>query len=272
MTASPLTHVIGANPAFNAETLWSAALDQAWKLPRNRSSLVSPGERLQHLKESMDGELVSFHKNLVVQPQPSADDRWKRWQIGIPVTLFPKRDHGFARVECVVEFASEDGDSFRVTETLPKGNSRVLAEASLGGEIQVEASGKAGLPKVLPEGTPLASASARIYGGVKSDLHYSLSRAVVISEIVGGTGARWRLDNSSEPEKVGTESHQFGIILETRGVPRISGAGYLKAYSEVQWLTSTVGALLSNLSDGFRRFIHAGAPSEAYGEWPTMLE
>jgi len=262
--------VISANPAFNAETLWNAAIDQAWKLPRNRSSLVSPGERLQHLKESMDGELVSFHKNLIVQPQPGADDRWKRWHVGIPVTLFPKRDHGFARVECVVELAGEDG-SFRVIEAMPKGSSRGFAEASIGGEIQVEASGKAGLPKTMPEGTPLAAASAKIYGSAKSNLRYSFSRAVVISEVVGGTGARWRLDNSSEPEMVGTESHQFGITLETQGAPRISGAGYLKAYSEVQWLTSTVGALLSNLSDGFRRFIGAGAPSEAYGEWSAIL-
>jgi hypothetical protein len=59
--------------------------------------------------------------------------------------------------------------------------------------------------------------------------------------------------------------------VETEGSPVLNAAAYVKAYSEVQWLTSAAENLLKNLGQAFRKFIASGAPAEAYGEWGDIL-
>jgi len=230
------------------------------------------GSVMAALRTRLAGEVVAFHKDLRLTPQPAEHASLRRWQIGIPLTLFPKRNQGFTRVECAMEFAAPNGGVFRVIDAVPVDRSEAVAEAAMGAELQVEASGKAGIP--IPLGVAdrtVAAASAKVYGRAKTDFKYSVRRAVVTSEVTRGTGALWRLENPSNDEQLAAESHQLSVVVETESGVRLDGAGYLKAYSEVQWLTSALGDLLENLSAAFRKFVAAGAPAEAYGEWADIL-
>jgi hypothetical protein len=273
-TFSPaLRAVTRAHPAFNRSELWMDALRDAGRMPDFRSGTdETAGSVIAALRSRLAGEIVAFHKLLIVTPQPSTTPSMRRWQIAIPLTLFPKRDQGFTRVECAVEFAAPQGGTFRVIDAVPVDRAETVAEAGMGAELQVEASGKAGVPIPLGVGDrTVASASAKVYGHAKSDFKYSVRRAVVTSEVTRGTGAAWRLENPSDRERLAAESHQLAAIVETEGDVRLDAAGYVKAYSEVQWLTSALGDLLANLSAAFRKFIASGAPAEAFGEWSDLL-
>ena len=271
---SPALRVLAsAHPAFDSSSLWKSAIEYAYAMPRHRSAGDdSPGRLLETLKARLEGEVVAFHKSLVVTAQASDASNRARWQIGLPLTLFPKRDEGFTRVECAMELSANRGAFFRVVDALPIDRAETMAEVGMGAELQVEASGKAGAPILLGPGTQtVATASAKVYGHAKSDLRYSLRRATVTSEVTRGTGAAWRLESAGDCERMTAEGHQLTLIVETEGTPVLNAAAYVKAYSEVQWLTSAAGNLIKNLGQVFRKFVAAGAPAEAYGEWEDIL-
>jgi hypothetical protein len=113
------------------------------------------------------------------------------------------------------------------------------------------------------------SAGHRQY--LKVDLHYTVRRATVTCEVLNGTGALWRMENPSRPDELSAESHQLALILEAPPGCTLNAAGYFKARSEVQWLSSSVGRLFENLGDAFRKFFNDGAPVEAFGEWHDII-
>jgi hypothetical protein len=261
------------HPPINSSALWLDALREANSIAEFRSGDgESAGSVMAKLRSRLAGEIVAFHKLLIATPQKNGDGDQHRWQVAFPLTLFPKRNQGFSRIDCAVEFAAPDGGVFRIVEALPFDRSETVAEAGMGAELQVDANGKAGLPISLglSERT-VASASAKVYGQAKTDFHYTIRRAAVTSEVTHGTGAAWRLENPSNNEQLAAEGHQLSVIVETEGEVRLDVAGYVKAYSEVQWLTSAVGDLLHNLSESVQKFLRSGAPAEAYGEWHDVL-
>jgi hypothetical protein len=163
---SPALRVLtSAHPPFDAASLWKGAIDYAYAMPRHRAAgQESPGRLLETLKARLEGEVVAFHRSLVVTPQTSDSESRRRWQIEIPLTLFPKRDEGFTRVECAIELVAERGIFFRVVDALPIDRAETMAEVGIGAELQVDASGKAGAPILLGPGTQtVASASAKVY-------------------------------------------------------------------------------------------------------------
>lgn len=263
----------------DSQRLLDEAVDAAWHQRPSRAGGPPPGEVMAAFRERIQGELVSFHRHLPVRPYDGPDvtpsPGASLWRVDIPVTLFPKRDMGFARVECIVDFRAEDDtwDAFRVVKLLPEARTRVMARAELGGELQFDASARVGLSMRLPPTMLADQVGARLYAtGQVGPFVYEAARDCVLAEVVEGTSGRWRLDDTSETRKVGAESHQLAAILEVReGAPPIDAAGYLQAYSDVHKLTQTLGSFWMNLKAGLRDFFKKGLPVEAYGEWKDVL-
>jgi hypothetical protein len=275
-----LKDLISRHPPTDTERLWDEITEAAWKLPKARGEAELPGERVAKLRERLRGELVAFHKRLLLAPYTrgdvTCDPGCTPWQVNIPLTLFPKRDQGFSRMECLVEFSTADGstDAFRVLKLFPEERSIVQAHAELGASLQVDAGARAGIK--LPPMPALAltdDVAARVYGKTEvGPFIYEARRVCVETEIFEGTGARWRLDDTSSAERVGVESHQLAVVLEVKqGAPPIHAAAYLEAYSKLNWLTATVGGFWQNLQVVLRNFFKRGAPVEAYAEWQDIL-
>jgi hypothetical protein len=274
-----LRELVSQHEPAHSELLLDEAVEAAWRQHPSRAGGPPPGELMERLREQLRGELVAFHQRLLVRPYEASDvsptPGCSLWLVCIPLTLFPKRDQGFSRVECIVDFRTEGDawDTLRVVKLLPEERGRVMARAELGGELQFEASAQVGLRLPVPPARLAEEVGARLYAkGQVGPFVYEASRMCVETEILQGTGARWRLDDTSSPERVGAESHQLAVVLEVRpGAPRIDAAGYLQAYSDVHWLTQTVGSFWMNLKGALRDFFHNGIPVEAYGEWRDVL-
>jgi hypothetical protein len=272
MTSQPITpllrRVARQHPAYDAKQLWDDAVETAGRDRHRGADGVSAGETIARLRNALKGEVIAFHKLLGVAKEGTDGNRWR---VLVPLTLFPKRDQGFTDVECGIEFEAEGGAAFRVIEALPFDKADMLAEASMGSELQVEASAKAGAPLPIAIGTTVASASAKVYGTAKVNVKYNVRRPTVECEVLHGTGALWRLQNPSRPEELSAESHQLAVILEASPGTVLNAAGYLKARSEVQWLASSIGRLFANLGDAMHKFLNDGAPVEAFGEWRDVI-
>lgn len=275
-----LKELVAKHPPMDTERLWDEISEQAWKLPGSRGEAELPGERVARLRERLHGELIAFHKRLITQPYTAGDlpcaPGCALWRVDVPLTLFPKRDQGFSRVECLVEFRTDDAraDCLRVLKLFPEERSTVQAHAELGAALALDVGAKVALPPLQVPGLAFAEdVAARVYGkaGV-GPFVYEARRTCVETEILEGTGARWRLDDTSSPERVGVEGHQLSVVLEVkRGAPPLHAAGYLEAYSDLHWLTATVGGFWQNLKVALRDFFKHGAPVEAYAEWRDIL-
>ncbi|MFY0577484.1 hypothetical protein ACN28S_27030 [Cystobacter fuscus] len=274
-----LRELVSQHAPMHSELLLDEAVQAARRQLPSRAGGAPPGELMERLREQLRGELVAFHQRLPARPYEGSDvsptPGCSLWLVGIPLTLFPKRDQGFSRVECIVDFRAEAGawDAPRVVKLLPEERSQVMAKAEFGGELQFEASAKVGLRPPVSPAMRVDEVGARLYAkGQVGPFVHEASRMCVETEILQGTGARWRLDDTSSPERVGAESHQLAVVLEVRpGGPRIDAAGYLQAYSDIHWLTQTVGSFWMNLKGALRDFFHGGLPVEAYGEWRDVL-
>jgi hypothetical protein len=148
----------------------------------------------------------------------------------------------------------------------------VYAQGVIGGELELNTRVGMKLPVVLPGGVSVLDAQAKVYGQGAAKFEYKAERQCVVAEIVRGTGARWRLDDLQDPKKVGVESHQLKVVLETGpNTPPVHAAGYLNAYSEEQWMTQPISDLMGKLTHNLLKFFQKGAPAEAYAEWQNIL-
>ena len=274
-----LRHLVTQHPPMDSERLWDEAIEAAWRLPSSRAGGPPPGERMARLREQIKGELVAFHKQLLVTPYTgpglSCASGWRPWLVGIPLTLFPKRDQGFSRLECMVEFlaADEEARVLRILKLMPEERSVVQARAELGGSLQVEANAKVGVRLPVPGLALTDEVAARVYGQAQvGPFVYEARRECVEAEIIEGVAARWRLQHdAASPWRIGAESHQLAVLLEVKqGAPPIDAAGYLEAYSDVHWLTQTVGGFWQNFGATLRNFFKRGAPISAYAEWRVL--
>jgi hypothetical protein len=279
--AQPLDVIMQERPPVDGAALWNEAIVEAMHATSSRGArgAETPAERLRRMRDSMAGELVAFHEGLVVAPyegdELKPDPGTALWDVGIPVTLFPKRDHGFGHVECLVEFRSEgeERQPFRVMALQPEERSDVLAKAEMGATLRVGASGAAGAPMPAVPGASVAEAAAKVYGQVEAGVFdYEIRRHCTLAEIVAGTGARWRLDDLHDRDQVRLESHQLAVVLAVdEGAGPIAAAGCLEAYSKPQWLSHPLEGLLRDLGAAVRSFFTRGAPSQAYAEWEDIL-
>lgn len=267
---------------INRDMLWAEAISGAIQARHPRSRIrgkETPAERMRRLRDILNKELVAFHDALIVTPYPGTDlesePETKLWNIGVPLTLFPQRDHGFSRVECVVEFSTEnDGEqAIRVVRLFPEERNEVLATAEMGAKLDLATSAKMGLPAPFPTDIVTGEVAAEIYAKLDAGLfHYEARRTCVETEIVRGTAARWRLDDVHDSQKVQMESHQLRAVLAVaQKAGMVHAAGYLQAYSKTQWLTHAVGGIWRDLGKSVRSFFQRGAPAEAYGEWENII-
>ncbi|HEX7842078.1 MAG TPA: hypothetical protein VF469_31620 [Kofleriaceae bacterium] len=267
-------------PSPPVDRMWDEAIEQSYSIPvaRGGGAHETPAERLVRLRDKLKGELVAFHDRLHVEPYKGQElacaEARRLWLVRVPLTLFPKRDQGFSRLECIVELRSEAApQGFRVVKTLPEPRAEVVGKVELGAKLEVETSAKLGarlpLPPVL---TLVGDVATEVYGKAQADFTHELRRECVVSEIVEGTGARWRLDDLSHPERVTVEGHELALIVEASpaAVP-LHATGLLQAYSDVRWLTSSLGSLWQSLKGRVLEFFRRGAPLEAYGEWREIL-
>lgn len=275
-----LRELLARHPPTDTERLWDEITEAAWKLPGSRGEAELPGERVARLRERLHGELIAFHQRLRITPSTAGDmpcaPGCALWRVDIPLTLFPKRDQGFSRLECLVEFHADDErpDTFRVLRLFPEERSTVQAHAEMGATLALDVGARVNVPlPVLPGLALTDEVAARVYGKTQvGPFLYEARRTCVETEILEGTGARWRLDDTSSPERVGVEGHQLSVVLEVKqGAPPLHAVGYLEAYSDLHWLTATVGGFWQNLKQALRDFFKRGAPVEAYAEWRDIL-
>lgn len=265
-------------PLTDSKPYWSEVLNQARNLPEERGRGESGRDRMLRLRDTLRQELVAFHDKLVVSQsadQSKIKPGARIWDILVPLTLFPQRDRGFSRVECIIEFRNEreDATDFRVVKLLPEERSDVYAQATIGAELQLKADLGMKLPTGLVPGISAAEAVGKLYGKGEAKFDYKAERKCVIAEIVRGTGARWRLDDLKHPDKVRPESHQLQVGLEVKeGTGPIHAAGYISAYSEEQWMTQQISGVIQKLSQAVLSFFKKGSPTEAYAEWTDILQ
>jgi hypothetical protein len=124
----------------------------------------------------------------------------------------------------------------------------------------------------FPTGVPVSKAAGEIYGKLNTgSLVYKAERMCVETEIVRGTGARWRLDDPHDISTLGAESHQFAVVLEASDAP-LDAAGYLQAYSTTKWVTATLGSVWRDFKKLLKSYFQRGLPVEAYAEWKNILD
>jgi hypothetical protein len=264
-------------PPTDAGAIWNEAIVALSQQETKRSARSADQAALAMatLRDELKKELVAFHETLAVSPRPAPEGSGRRvFEVGIPLTLFPRRDHGFTRVECLVKFAAAGGPGkLRVTGLRPEARTELLARAEMGGSLELKAQAKMKLPLPLPAGASVIEAAGEVYGkGQAGTFVYESVRRCVETEIVGGTGARWRLEDPGAPLKVGRESHELAVTLEVaEDAGAVSAAGYLEAHSDVEWLRSSVGSAWESLVERIASWFRRGAPAEAYGAWEDFL-
>ncbi len=279
--AKALSSIIEIRPPLvPGEALWDAAILQASRShgPRRKSDAASSGERMRRFREMIEQELVSFHDALIVSPHKGKlkpRQGTELWDIGIPLTLFPKRDRGFTRVECLIEFCNEkEGNAgIRIVRIFPQERDEVMAQAEMGAHLELKTKAKLGLPSPFDPGSSVADVSSMLYGKLETaHLTYKAIRKCVETEIIRGSQARWRLEDAREPERIAAESHQLAVVLEIEhGSGPVEAAGYLQAYSDTRWLTSSMGSLWRDFAGKLKSLFQRGVPAEGYGEWENII-
>lgn len=262
----------------NTDEIWSEAIAAAALAePMRGRDKETPAARMRRLRDQLKGELVAFHDALIVAPyqgdiRPTTEGA-KLWDVQIPLTLFPKRDRGFSRIECLVEFATDGDAGVRVRALLPAARAEVLARAAMGGKLDLKTQGKVGLTVPLPQGETVVEVAGSLYGSVEGGpFVYQARRDCLLTEIVRGTAGRWRLDDARNHDKIGAESHQLGVVLEVaEDAGPVHAAGYLQAYSEMGWLTAELGSVWAALAERIKAFFSRGAPAEAYAQWEGVI-
>jgi hypothetical protein len=272
--------------------MWSDALRQAAGLSapaRSGKEGESAIDRMHELRSLIDAELVAFHDGLHVTPyeggalRPGAGA--KLWRVGVPITLFPKRDMGFYRVECIVTFSVNGGAGSRVAirQLFPEERSEVMASAQLGAKLQVRTRAGGKLSASPADGLLVAEAAKKVWmeadasaeltaGAEVAAPKYKIVRECGQSEIINGFGARWRLEDRRDVQRVRLEGHQLAVVIEVpEGVGSVDAAGYLQAYSSTAWLTAHLGDLWRDFVRSVAKFFNRGAPTEAYAEWKNVI-
>ncbi|MFX0203417.1 MAG: hypothetical protein ACFFCW_45525 [Candidatus Hodarchaeota archaeon] len=283
MTKALSSIVESRSPLILTNELWDEAIFQASCASgtRHKPNEETPGERMRRLREMIEQELVAFHDELIVNPYEGEQQPRKGaslWSIGIPLTLFPKRDRGFTRIECIVEFCSENENNdnnirIRVISISPEPRSELIAYAKMGANLELKTRAKLRLPLPSASGISIAEVGGSIYGKMETvNMEYKAIRMCVETEIIRGSQARWRLEDPKEPEKFGIESHQLGVILEVENkVVPVDAAGYLQAYSDTRWLTSSLGSFWRDFSGRLKNLFQRGLPTEGYAEWKNVI-
>lgn len=281
--STSLTHILNtSSPVRDADGLLSQAIREAGQMPdmrRGAEGEESNRDRMRRLKDTLQKELVAFHDFLPVKPY-TGDIKGTRanatlYEVGIPLTLFPKRSKGFSCVDVIVEFDStSSGNSGpRVLQVYPANRSELIAKLGINGKVEMKANAKAGIPVQNASATPIADVAANVYAGLDiPGLQYQAKRICVETEIIEGHGARWRLEDPQNREQLSVETHQLSVILEVtdQELP-VNAAGYMNAYSDTRWLTASLGSLWQDFSGTIRDFFKRGLPKEAYGEWENII-
>ncbi|MDW3221814.1 MAG: hypothetical protein R8G34_02825 [Paracoccaceae bacterium] len=278
--AEALDALIGqVSPLDVTADLWDDAFVQAGQVRSGRSGAkTSPKDRILELKATIEQELVGFHEQLVIRPHagdqtPTKPDN-KLWDVEIPLTLFPKRHSGFNRIECVFRLFMADGNNaeFRVLKLHPAERETLLARGTFSGKLNMSAKGTLDAMNVHPAGG--ASAGVEIDAGLETgDLSVEASRRCVETEIMMGTGARWRLEDANDTIQLQIESHSLKLVLETSdGSDPIDAAGYIQAFSTTRWVTRLIdGNFWLDFRGQIKTFFERGMPIEAYAEWKNIL-
>ncbi|TQF15142.1 hypothetical protein FJV41_15125 [Myxococcus llanfairpwllgwyngyllgogerychwyrndrobwllllantysiliogogogochensis] len=278
----PLDRFLEKRPPLDCLGQWDETVHDAFLLS---GRLDTPAEKawlketFLALRQRACADLVAFHDELMVTPYGGTDvvcpEGYSPWRVEFGLSLFPKREQGFARFECVVEFSLYETcpDAFRVLEVLPEASAQVKACAEQRGSLQLESLRQARLVLPMPKARRAAEVAVEFYGkpGPRPSLHDAV-RTCVKAEALGDTAACWRLDASAPSRVPGAESHSLAVILAVRpDAPAIQAAGSLLAYSQENWLDAVVGDHWRKFLSSVREFQGSGAPAEAYGEWMDIL-
>jgi|GEM_PF-5946143 len=278
----PLDRFLEDRPPLDCLGQWDETVHDAFLLS---GRLDTPAEQawlketFLALRKRASADLVSFHDELMVTPYGGTDvvcpEGYSPWRVEFGLSLFPKREQGFARFECVVEFSlyETSPDAFRVLKVLPEERARVKACEEPRGTLQFESLPQARLMLPMPKSRRASEVAVEFYG--KPDPGPSLHDAAwtcVKAEALGDTAVRWRLDAPSPSRVPGAESHALSVILAVRpDAPAIQAAGSLLAYSQENWLDAVVGEHWRQFLTSVREFQGSGAPAEAHGEWVDLL-
>ncbi|MFY2560927.1 hypothetical protein ACN469_25210 [Corallococcus terminator] len=278
----PLDRFLEERPPLDCLGQWDETVHDAFLLSGRLDTAAEKAwlkETFLALRKRANADLVSFHDELMVTPYGGTDvvcpEGYSPWRVEFGLSLFPKREQGFARFECVVEFSlyETSPEAFRVLKVLPEVGAEVQACAEPRGTLQLESLPPARRMLPLPKSRRTSEVAEEFYGkpGPGAALHDTV-RTCVKAESLGDTAARWRLDSLAPSRVPGAESHALGVILAVKpDAPALQAAGSLLAYSQENWLDAIVGDHWRQFLTSVRAFQGSGAPAEAYGEWMDLL-
>jgi hypothetical protein len=205
---------------------------------------------------------------------PAADPtKYDYYAVTFPVTLFPKLDWQFDRLECQIELSPGAGESRPAIafDIYPADEWDTIAK--IGMEVNVGIDEAFQFRGQLPEGAPVLSgeASARTNASLRFVVpprNYSLQRATVLSRGRGNSEVFWRLLGANYFRR---DEPRFGIVLQVpKGVAAVTARGSLAAYRTSLFWSAALGSLLDDLPARIKSWLRRGSPLYGQASWPLV--
>jgi hypothetical protein len=194
------------------------------------------------------------------------------YAITFAVTLFPKVDWQFDRLECQIELNSGGSAPLPVAfDVYPYDEWNTIVQLNMKLDVGVDEQFK--FDAQLPPGTPGLSGQvrARVNAGlgiVVPPRDYSLRRATVVSRGRGNSQVFWRLLGTGYFEQ--TEPRLGLVVRVPKGVPSVRADGVLAAYRTANFWTAALGSLFQDLPDRIRSWLGRGSPLYGQASWTLV--
>jgi hypothetical protein len=212
---------------------------------------ITPGSRLRQLLGEADFYAVTF-----------------------AVTLFPKVDWRFDRLEAQVEFSAPGTDAARAPvafDLYPQDEWDTLVRANVHLEVGVTEGLEFACSVPANAAGLSAAAQAKVAGGasfVVPPRDYGLRRAKVLSRGRGNAEVFWRLYDAAYLER---QEPQLGVVLKVpKGGRPVRARGTLAAYRSAKFWTAALGALFADFTERLHSWISAGTPLYGHGDWTVV--
>ena len=204
----------------------------------------------------------------------------------LPLTLRPKLDWAFSRLELAVEFNPEDDEPASQRPVayaiLPNRDfaDRFQARATLDVAFNAAFELTAGLPEVtIPIGAPVAvttaaEASARLGAGlgVTTQYEWRLQKARIDHTETGLPRVFWRIDGTQFfAQEVPTP---IVVVQVPRAAGRLEVAAAMQAYRHVSLLNASLAQKITELPGRLKAFFTGGSPLRDERSWdltPSLL-
>lgn len=198
-------------------------------------------------------------------------DEAEFYSVTFAVTLFPKVDWQFDRLEAQVEFGGPKTDATSTPvafDLFPEDEWETLVRANMHLEVGVTEGLEFACGAPANVAGLNAAAQAKFAGGTRFVVpprDYGLRRAKILSRGRGNSEVFWRLYDTGYLER---QEPQLGVVLKVpNGSRPVRARGTLAAYRSAKFWTAALGTLFADFPERLRSWFTAGTPLYGHGDW-----